>query len=245
MTYRPQEFWEQRLSEQFDLRGTGETTLSAAYNRACYQLRSEVLGHALAAAALDPRGRSVLDVGCGTGFWTAWYLERGATYTGLDITRTSVERLRQAYPQATFLLSDVSEAELPASYDLVNAFDVLYHITDDAKWEAAVFRLARAVRPGGALLVTDVFAEPRGLAEHNKMRPFARYRAVLDATGLTFDYAPLRPTHVLLNRHLGFWRFLNRAPWLLLALDRMLLGLGGGNTDAHNKLMVARRTGGG
>ena len=244
MTYRPQEFWEQRLSEQFDLRGTGETTMSAAYNRACYALRGEVLGRALAASGLEPRGLSVLDVGCGTGFWTAWYLDRGATYTGLDITRTSVERLRQAYPQAAFLLSDVSDAELPATYDLVNAFDVLYHITDDANWEAAVSRLSRAVRPGGALLVTDVFAEPRGLAEHNKMRSFARYRAVIDAGGARFTYAPLRPTHVLLNRHLGFWRFLNRVPWLLLALDRALLGAGGGNTDAHNKLMVARRVAG-
>ena len=46
MSYRPQEFWEQRLAEQFDLRGTGETGLSLAYNRACYALRAEVLTRA-------------------------------------------------------------------------------------------------------------------------------------------------------------------------------------------------------
>ena len=38
-----QEYWERTLSEQFDLRGTGEPGLSLAYNRACYQLRREVL----------------------------------------------------------------------------------------------------------------------------------------------------------------------------------------------------------
>jgi len=242
MSYRPAEYWERTLSEQFDLRGTGEPGLSLAYNRACYQLRREVLDRALAEAGLDPRGKRVLDVGCGTGFWTAYYTGRGADYTGLDIAPTSVAKLQAAYPHARFIHSDVSEAELDGAWDLVNVFDVLYHVTDDAKWEAALARLARAVAPGGALLVTDLFSAPQGLAEHNKMRPLERYRAVLDASGVRFEYAPLVPTHVLLNRHLGFWRFLNRAPWLLLAIDRALLALGVKPEKDTNRLLVARRT---
>lgn len=150
MSYQPKEFWEQRLSEQFDLRGTGETTMSAAYNRACYALRAEVLDRALATAGFTPRGKRVLDVGCGTGFWTAFYLQRGAAYTGLDIAPTSVERLSKAHPTASFILADVSEADLAGQWDAVHVFDVLYHITDDAKWAAALARLARAVAPGGS-----------------------------------------------------------------------------------------------
>ncbi len=242
MSYRPQEFWEQRLSEQFDLRGTGETTMSAAYNRACYELRLDVLDAALARAGVDPRGRRVLDVGCGTGFWTNYYLRRGASYTGLDIARTSVERLRERWPNATFVQCDVSEAELPGTYQIVNVFDVLYHITDDARFDAALTRLARAVEPGGILLLTDLFSDPKHLAEHNKMRSLARYRQVLDSLGLRFEYSPLEPTHVLLNSDLGFWRFLNRAPNLLLALDRWLVKTGAGRTPRHNQLLLARRT---
>jgi SAM-dependent methyltransferase len=241
VTYRPQEYWERTLSEQFDLRGTGEPGLPLAYNRACYQLRREVLDRALAAAGLDPRGKRVLDVGCGTGFWTAYYTGRGADYTGLDIAPTSIAKLRESYPAARFILSDVSEADLDGQWDLVNVFDVLYHVTDDARWEAALARLARAVAPGGALLVTDLFSEPQGLAEHNKMRPLKRYRAVLDASGVRFEYAPLEPTHVLLNRHLGVWRFLNRAPGLLLAIDRALLALGLAPQAGTNRLLLARR----
>jgi len=240
VTYRPREFWEQRLSEQFDLRGTGETRMSAAYNDACYALRREVLTRALADERVDVRGRTVLDVGCGTGFWTEYYTSRGAVYTGVDIAETSVRRLRERHPQATFLHADVGEADVPGSFDVVNVFDVLYHVTDDARFDAALGRLALAVKPGGLLLVTDVFADAPGLAEHNKMRSLGRYRAVLDARA-PFEVAPLRPTHVLLNTHLGFWRFLNRAPGLLLALDRVLLASGGGDDDRHNKLMVARR----
>jgi SAM-dependent methyltransferase len=184
----------------------------------------------------------VLDVGCGTGFWTAYYTGRGANYTGLDIAPTSVEKLRQAYPDARFVLSDVSEAELDGQWDLVNVFDVLYHITDEVRWERALTRLARAVAPGGALLVTDAFHDTLRPAEHNRMRPLSRYRRVLEESGVRFEYAPLRATHVLLNRHLGFWRFLNRAPGLLLSLDRTLLALGWIPEHGTNRLLVAKRT---
>jgi SAM-dependent methyltransferase len=244
MSYRPREFWDRRLAEHFDLRGTGQPGLSAAYNQACYALRREVLQHALEAERFDPRGKQVLDVGCGTGFFTAFYLEHGAQVTGIDIAPTSIERLRARHPEARFELIDVSEASLEGKYDLVNAFDVLYHVTDDARWERAVRTLADAVSPSGLLLLTDTFPDSGpspGEAAHNRMRPLARYRALLEPAG--FRFAPPRPTHALLNRELGAWRFMNRAPGVLLALDRVLLGLGVGRDDpAVSKLLVARRS---
>ncbi len=141
MSYQPREFWQQRLSGQFDLRGSGETTLSIAYNRACYRLRAEVLARALADHGFDPRGREVLDVGCGTGFFTGWYLERGARVTGIDIAPVSIETLSARHPEARFRLADVSEQPIEGRYALVNAMDVLYHITDDARWTAAVWTI--------------------------------------------------------------------------------------------------------
>jgi len=239
MTYRPQEFWEQRLEAQFDLRGTGETALPLAYNRACYQLRAEVLTHCLQRTGMLPGGRRVLDVGCGTGYWTEYYVSRGAHYTGVDIAQVSVDRLAERYPDQRFVRADVSEGVPGGPYDLVNVFDVLYHITDDDRWQEALRRLAAAVAPGGLLLVTDVFSARGALAEHNVMRPLGRYLEVLEGAGLVREW--LGPTHVLLNRHLGPWRFLNRWPGLLLALDRTLLGLGLGNDPAANKLLACRR----
>jgi SAM-dependent methyltransferase len=238
MNYRPREFWDGRLRDQFDLRGTGETGLSLAYNRACYDLRRRVLARALADAGIDPRGRAVLDVGCGTGFFTDYYLKRGARVTGIDIAPTSVARLSERHPEARFVLADVSETPIEGSFDIVNAFDVLYHITDDQRWERALDHLACAVAPGGALLVTDTFAESPRAAAHNRMRSLSRYRAVLERQG--FALGRPDPTHVLLNRELGAFRFLNRAPALLLALDRALLGLGLGRDPAVSKLLIAR-----
>ncbi len=243
MTYQPREFWDRRLAEHFDLRGTGQPGLSEAYNRACYELRREVLERALREQSFEPRGRRVLDVGCGTGFFTAYYLSRGASVTGLDIAPTSIERLRARFPNATFRLADVGEATIDERFDLVNAFDVLYHVTDDARWEQAARTLAGAVLPGGLLLLTDTFPTAEraaGEAEHNRMRSLARYRALLEPAGL--EVRALLPTHVLLNRELGLWRFLNRLPSLLRVADRALLGLGWGRDDpAVSKLLVAHR----
>src|SRR5262249_20333828 len=126
VSYRPREFWEDRLAEQFDLRGTGGTGLSLAYNAACYRLRADLLTRALARAGVRPSGLRVLDVGCGTGFWTAFYLERGADYTGLDIAQVSVDRLAARYPGSRFLRADVGDGVPGGPYDVVNAFDVLY-----------------------------------------------------------------------------------------------------------------------
>lgn len=239
MNYQPREFWNDRLSRDFDLRGTGETGMSLEYNRACYELRREVLTRALAAARVDPAARRVLDAGCGTGFFTAYYLERGAQVTGLDIAPASIERLRERHPEARFVLSDVSEAELDEQYDLVNAMDVLYHITDERRWQSAVTNLARAVAPGGTLLLTDTFSELRAQASHNRMRPLSAYTPLLRAEGVL--PLSLHPTHVLLNRELGPARFLNRVPGMLLAADRALLAFGFGMDPAVSKLLVAKR----
>jgi SAM-dependent methyltransferase len=238
MSYRPREFWEQRLAEQFDLRGTGETGLSLEYNRACYTLRAEVLTRALASARVSTQGARVLDVGCGTGFWTEYYGTRGAHYTGVDIAQVSIDRLAARYPNQRFVCADVSDGVPEGPYDIVNVFDVLYHVTDDARWQAALRQLANALVPGGVLLVTDVFAARGQLAEHNVMRPLNRYTQVLSAHGVRPE--DIYPTHVLLNRNLGPWRFLNRWPALLLAADRALLGLGLGNDASANKLLVCR-----
>jgi SAM-dependent methyltransferase len=239
MTYKPRDFWERRLREQFDLRGTGETGLSLSYNRACYDLRRRQLQRVLRREGIGLRGKRVLDVGCGTGFFTEFYLARGASVTGLDITAASVDRLREQFPRARFVLADVGDAPPEGSFDVVNAFDVLYHITDQERWTKAVRHLAGAVSPGGAFVITDVFDRAEGEAEHNVMRSLDEYREILEGSGLVVG--TLTPTHVLLNRELGAARWLNRLPAVLWAADRAMLSVGFSLRRHTNKILVAKR----
>jgi SAM-dependent methyltransferase len=53
-----------------------------------------------------------------------------------------------------FLQGDVVDLDVGAGYDVINAFDVLYHIVEDDRWRTALERLARALKPGGVLLAT-------------------------------------------------------------------------------------------
>ena len=141
-----------------------------------------MLTRALVSAGVSPSGARVLDVGCGTGFWTEYYAARGARYTGVDIAQVSVDRLAARYTAQRFLRADVSDGVPGGPYDLVNVFDVLYHVTDDARWQAALLHLAGAVVPGGLLLVTDASRRRRPAeAAHNLMRSLARYEQVLNA----------------------------------------------------------------
>lgn len=238
--YRPDSFWEERLGSHLDLSGTGEPGLSVEYNRACYRLRERVLARELSRAGVDLTGARVLDVGSGVGFFVDFYLRRGAQVTGVELTRVGAEYLEKQFPGVRFIQGDVVETEVGEGYDVVNAFDVLYHIVEDDRWETALIRLARALAPGGTLLLTDVVAPMRReLAAHNVMRDRHRYAAVLGREGVRI----LResPTHYLLNRDLGPLRKLNRFPSLLYAADRLLLRLSAPSPEPANRLLLCRR----
>jgi SAM-dependent methyltransferase len=238
--YRPREFWQRTLAAYPDLRGTGEPGLSLAYNEAMYDLRRRVLERELHREGARLQGARVLDLGSGVGFYVDLYLRRGAQVTGVELTDAGAALLRARFPAAHILHGDIAEVDAGGDYDIVNVWDVLYHITDEARFEAALGRAARALRPGGVLLLTDVFRAYRGrLAAHNVMREEARYRAVLEREGV--EIARLVPTHFLLNRPLGLFRSLNRVPALLHAIDRALLATGARVPEPCNRLLVARR----
>lgn len=238
--YDPQAFWQEVLSTHPDLRGTGEPGLSLAYNRAMYRIRERVLTRELAREGVRLPGARVLDGGSGVGFYVDYYLRHGAAVTGIELTEAGTRLLRQRFPAARILQGDLSETDTGGGYDVVNAWDVLYHITDEARWEAAVRRLARELAPGGVLLLTDVLRPWRGrLAAHNVMRELPRYAALLRDEGAAVRRVV--PTHYLLNRSLGALKGLNRLPYLLYAVDRSLLAIGAPSPEPCNRLLVARR----
>jgi len=239
--FDPRQFWEQSLTDNFDLRGTGHPGLSAGYNERCYRLRALVLDQVLAKHRVPVAGRDVLDAGCGSGFFVEHYLDKGAHVTGVDLTDVAVERLRIRFPSAHFEVGDLSTWRPDKGYDLVSCFDVLFHIVDDAAWDTALTNLADAVKPGGWLVFTEHFFKraPAAAAAHNKSRGREVYQAALIARGLAIHDE--RPTHHLMNRELGAFKFLNRAPELIYRVDLGLLMTGLLESDGGNRLVLARR----
>jgi SAM-dependent methyltransferase len=57
------------------------------------------------------------------------------------------------------LQADIGEAEPPVNrqFDVVTAFDVLFHIVSEQSWRNALNNLCSMVKPGGWLLISDFF----------------------------------------------------------------------------------------
>lgn len=178
--YSMRSYWEERLRRQFDLTGAGCIVLGPRYNACLYRARIEALERALKTTGYTLQGADVLEVGCGTGFYTEYCLRHQvSTYVGVDITSVSVETLRERYPNLRFIQADISANEIPeidTEFDVVLAADVLFHIVDDAAFEKAIRNLCRVLRPGGLLVVSDVFpASTVQVAPHVRLRSLDGY----------------------------------------------------------------------
>ena len=186
--YDATSFWDARLRSRFDLSGAGFRGLGVPFNAALYRQREIVLRRAIRRFRLPIRGADVVELGPGTGFyverWRAWEV---GSLLGLDITSVVPERLAVSFPEFRFAQADIADRwpAADASADLIAAFDVLFHIVDDARFSAAIREIGRVLRPDGRVLISDVFLRRRPFhGYHQVIRTLDDYRASLDAAGL-------------------------------------------------------------
>jgi SAM-dependent methyltransferase len=96
----------------------------------------------------------VLDAACGSGRHSAYLAARGHAVTGVDQSADMLAMARQKVPGGRFLPGDLSALPLDdASVDAALCALALVHVADIRQ---AIAELARVVRPGGRIVVTDV-----------------------------------------------------------------------------------------
>ena len=220
------QYWESRLREHYSLAGVGYLRLGRHYNAWMYRVRGAVFDRVAAGIRKHWDAAEVLDVGSGTGFYVDRWLRLGARVTGLDLTEVAVEQLRRGFPQARFLQADIGGplAGLPlapGSFDAVSAFDVLFHLVDDAQYAQAFRSIAGLLRPGGWFLWSDNFL--RHAAErvtHQASRPLAESVRLVEAAG--FEVVDRVPMFVLMNYPADSTSRLLRWGWTALVAPAML-----------------------
>jgi ubiquinone/menaquinone biosynthesis C-methylase UbiE len=133
------------------------------------------------------RSLRILDAGCGTGATGGWLSKHGRV-VGADISSQALRLLRERYRAVEGVEADL--AALPfddATFDVVVAITVLYHVDDD---RSAVRELARVLRPGGVTLHIEPSMPSLRRAHDAVVDGRRRYRigeltALLEDAGLT------------------------------------------------------------
>jgi len=192
--YNPERFFRARHRRYgFDLRSVGNCTLSPEENERVYQQAGEIFLHLCRQENIDFENASVLDIGCGTGFYTQILRDNGVRrYLGADIIDDRFEVLRSRFPDYSFRQLDITKEPLDSSYDLIIMIDVTQHIVDDRKFSAAMQNVRSHLAEDGVFIVTSWNAEKRTQRTYYEVaRPISCYAS--EFAGYHFsDIIPFR-----------------------------------------------------
>lgn len=146
------------------------------------------------AARLGPlSGKHALDIACGAGGWLAELAGRGASVSGIDISKRAVAQARARLPDADIEEGVAEKLPFPdARFDLVTCMGSLEHFLDQP---GALTEMRRVAAPGATFLIlvpnagflTRRLGLYRGtdqVAIQETVRPMAEWEHMLDAAGL-------------------------------------------------------------
>ena len=119
---------------------------------------------ALRALFPDLRGRAVLDLGCGFGWFCRWARGQGASrILGIDVSEKMLTRARDTTEDTaiTYARADMENLALPPeSFDLVYSSLALHYV---AELDALMAKVRAALLPGGSLVFSvehPIFTAP-------------------------------------------------------------------------------------
>jgi SAM-dependent methyltransferase len=201
-SYDAADYWENRLRGSVALDKVGYLGLGKHYNQWLYRVRERVFRKTIRSLGVNLADCSVMDIGSGTGFYVRLWKDHGAKHVaGLDITTAAVEHLKSRFPDVSFYKADITDAFLPLGklhFDVISAFDVLFHIVDDVKYRNAIANIGSLLKPGGLFLFSDMFTHsevaPSG---HVWFRPLGLTKEVLHQCG--FKVLRRSPIFVMMN----------------------------------------------
>ena len=157
----------------------------------------------------DVDGLDVVELGCGTAYFSAWLARRGARPIGVDITPAQLETarrlMRETGPEFPLVEADAGESGLPdESADLVLSEYGASIWVDPRRW---IPEAGRLLRPGGRLVFMcnsplSILCSPDdGPTQERLLRPqFGLYRIEWPDGGVNF-HPPHGEWIRILNEH--------------------------------------------
>ena len=117
-------------------------------------------------------GKTLLDAGCGTGWFSQRACERGAVVTSLDVGEALLDKVRQKCSSTRVVGSVLDLPFADNQFDYVVSSEVIEHTPSPRQ---AVEQLVRVAKPGGLVAITTPNAPwhfPVWLASVLRVRPY-------------------------------------------------------------------------
>lgn len=184
-----------------------------------------------------PAMNAFLEIGCGSGYVLRAVAENfpRAAVAGSEALSAGLPYAQARVPTAELFQADGRMLPYSAEFDVIGAFDVLEHVSDDTRLLAGMFD---ALKPGGGIVVTvpqhqSLWSEADRFARHK--RRYARGDLIGKVTAAGFEILQWTSFVALLLPLLLAARFRTRIfrrsfdPWAEFALppwlDRVLEGI--------------------
>ncbi len=192
-----------------ELADTGERMLPAAEGEVSFTYSRHAFAYRHALAWVE--GKSVLDVGCGTGYGARILAGRARSVTAVDQSEEAIAYCltHSAGPRIDFRVMCAEELSVPAAFDVGTCFQVIEHLPGPA---AFLKTLCRAVIPAGVILITTPNVRPghRPLERnpfHRNEMTLEEFSALLSSSFSSFQILGIAPSEAPLWR-----RSLRRLP---------------------------------
>ena len=137
-----------------------------------------------------PPGRA-LDLGCGEGADAVWLAERGWNVVAVDVSETALGRAREAASsrgvsdRIEFIQLDLSDGFPDGTFDLVSS--QFLHSTIRLDRTTILAKAARAIRPGGLLVIVDHGSAPPWVSKLDHHHEFPSAEDVVAELDLSAD----------------------------------------------------------
>jgi SAM-dependent methyltransferase len=218
----PKDYWESRLKDNFGLHGTGFIGLGKNYNKYMYRIRKRVLLQRVKRLHLDFANIKLLDIGSGTGFYIGLWKSLGVkNIAGIDITSVAIENLRTKYADNEFYQLDIGDDNNyyeklgHKKFDIISAFDVLFHIVDDSKYERAIKNISTLLKAGGLFIFSDNFLHGDTVRATNQVsRSLTTIQKILEQNN--FEVVLRRPMFVLMSTPIDSTRRIMKLIWRIV-----------------------------
>jgi ubiquinone/menaquinone biosynthesis C-methylase UbiE len=97
-------------------------------------------------------GKSVLDVGCGTGLATELLINKGFLVTSIDISSKMIEHTKKRNPKAKTIVGDFSNYNFSEKFDSIVALAFI-HLFPKNMAEKVISKMYKLIKPGGFLYI--------------------------------------------------------------------------------------------